>query len=132
VQYLFQDAYASLTPGRSIAALARETAPAGLDLAGLARGLRLEPAHLARTAAQLSGGERRRAALLRSLTVHPEVLILDEPTASLDAASAVEVMTNVLRLLDERPMACVLVTHDEDLAAAAAHRVLRLQEGRPC
>lgn len=132
VQYLFQDAYASLTPGRSIASLAQETARNAEVVATLAHALGLGLDLLARPAGALSGGERRRAALLRSLTVTPAVLILDEPTASLDARTAVEVMKTIMNLLATARMACVLITHDEGLAATAAHRVLRLERGRPC
>ncbi len=130
VQYLFQDAYASLTPGRSIRSLARETAPDDASVAQLAAPLGLGAELLARPASALSGGERRRAALLRSLTVAPAVLILDEPTASLDGATSVEVMETIMNLLSTTRMACVLITHDETLAVAAAHRILRLDAGR--
>jgi peptide/nickel transport system ATP-binding protein len=131
-QYSSQDAYGSLTPGRSVGRLARETLAPGVDLGALAADLGLAPEHLARAGAELSGGERRRAALLRSLTVRPRVLILDEPTASLDRATSAAVMAAVLAILAKTQMALILITHDEELAAAVAHRTLRLEEGRPC
>ncbi|MEZ5965674.1 MAG: ATP-binding cassette domain-containing protein [Planctomycetota bacterium] len=128
-QLLFQDAYASLTPGRTLASLVRETAASRGAALDLARGLALTPADLERTASALSGGQRRRAALLRALTVAPRLLILDEPTASLDASTAATVLATVLDQASVRAAACLLITHDRGLAAAVAHRVLVLEHG---
>ncbi|MEM7198929.1 MAG: ATP-binding cassette domain-containing protein [Planctomycetota bacterium] len=130
VQLLFQDAFASLTPGVPVGALVREVAVPGFDLDATAAQLHLTSAHLARPAAALSGGERRRAALLRALAVRPEILILDEPTASLDRATAVGVVALLLAVLQTSGAACVLITHDVGLAEACADRMIRLERGR--
>jgi ABC-type glutathione transport system ATPase component len=132
VQLLFQDALGSMTPGRTLASLLAETRAAYFDVAVMARKVGLDQTHLDRPARALSGGERRRAALLRALSVNPEVLILDEPTASLDAASAASVVAVLLEMQAARGIAVLLITHDEELAAAVADRVLRLQGGRLC
>lgn len=129
VQLVGQDAGGSLTPGRSVRSLVAEVATAGFDLEASAARLGLSADVLLRTAAHLSGGERRRAALLRALAVEPAVLLLDEPTASLDRASAVALVTALLAERQQRGTALLFVTHDEGLAAAIAHRVLRLQGG---
>ena len=76
----------------------------------------------------LSGGERRRAALLRALSVHPEILILDEPTASLDDEGAGRVLATIGDALRRWRFACVLITHDMRLAGSA-HRVLQFRNG---
>ena len=81
-------------------------------------------------AAELSGGERRRAALLRALSVAPDVLVLDEPTASLDHAAACSVVDTVLRTQARRGLACLLITHDLEMAQALSHRLLTLHQGR--
>jgi peptide/nickel transport system ATP-binding protein len=125
-----QDALGSLTPGRSIRSLVAETAVDGFDLEVEAAAVGLPPASLDRTAARLSGGERRRAALLRALSVGPQLLILDEPTASLDYTAARAVMETVLAVQRRRGLTCLWITHDPDLAAAYAHRVLTLHGGR--
>jgi ABC-type glutathione transport system ATPase component len=129
VQLLFQEAYASLTPGRSIASLIAETAAPGFELGAAAAALGFPPALLDRTAAQLSGGERRRAALLRAMSVMPDVLVLDEPTASLDPANASAVVATLLRLMRGHAIGVVLITHDRSLAAAVADRQLELGGG---
>ena len=128
---LCQNAFASLTPGRSLRALARETA-ADDAIEAAARSLHLDGAALDRTPLQMSGGERRRAALLRALLGSPDVLVLDEPTASLDRATAIGVVSTLLSVQRERGLALVLITHDLELARAVAHRVVAVQGGTLC
>ncbi|HAF69759.1 MAG: ABC transport system protein [Acetothermia bacterium 64_32] len=77
---------------------------------------------------QLSGGERQRVAIARALASDPELLLADEPTGNLDSASGREIL-EVLRDLNRRGKALVLVTHDAE-AAAVATRVLRMRDGR--
>ena len=132
VQLVCQDAYASLTPGRALLSLLMEASAPYFDARAGASGVQLPEPLLARTADQMSGGERRRAALLRAIAVQPDVLLLDEPTASLDRASASAVIESLLTLQRSRALAFVIATHDESLAAAIAHRQLVLREGRLC
>lgn len=75
--------------------------------------LRLDPAVLKRPIAQLSTGERQRLALLRLLGNAPKVLLLDEPTGSLDADSAVRVEAEVKRYLTDNGAAAIWVSHDQ-------------------
>ena len=128
-QLLFQDAYGSLTPRRTIRSLLRETAVAAFDIEAEAVATGLPADRLDVPADRLSGGERRRAALLRALSVAPPVLVLDEPTASLDPDTARAVIELVLDATRRGHTACVLITHDVRLARAVAHRVLTLRDG---
>jgi lipoprotein-releasing system ATP-binding protein len=77
----------------------------------------------------LSGGERLRVAVARALYAAPRVLLADEPTGSLDRASADAVVEVLLRAAAADGAAVVLVTHDERVAARADRR-LRLEDGR--
>jgi len=77
----------------------------------------------------LSGGEQQRVALARAFVVRPKVLLADEPTGSLDAASGAGVIDLLFQMNREFGTTLVLVTHDESLAARCA-RIVRLQAGR--
>lgn len=77
---------------------------------------------------QLSGGERQRVALARALANEPELLLADEPTGSLDSASAALVLDLLDSLHRERGMSLLVVTHDTAVAARAT-RMLAMKDG---
>jgi molybdopterin-binding protein len=83
-----------------------------------------------RQARTLSGGEAQRVALARALVLQPEVLLLDEPFASLDAPSRSALIADLGRVLRQERVATVLVTHDRGEAQALADRVAVLMAGR--
>ncbi len=85
---------------------------------------------LSQYAHRLSGGQRQRAFLAIALAGEPALLIADEPTASLDATVAAEVLDLLDRLRRERGLALLLITHDLASAARRADRVLVLYAGR--
>lgn len=78
--------------------------------------------------AQLSGGEKARTAVARALVNEPAVILADEPTGNLDAASAEGLMELLLGLNRTKSMTMVVVTHNESVARMAGRR-LRLSEG---
>jgi putative ABC transport system ATP-binding protein len=87
----------------------------------------LDPSFAERDASRLSVGEQQRVMLARALALEPEVLLLDEPTASLDAA-ATRAVEDALREL--HGLSFVLVTHDREQAERLAERTIKLEAGR--
>jgi putative ABC transport system ATP-binding protein len=78
---------------------------------------------------QLSGGEQQRVAIARAFAGEPKLLMADEPSGNLDAATGVEVADLMFRLNRERGTTLILVTHDASLASRCARR-LSLASGR--
>jgi ABC-type polar amino acid transport system ATPase subunit len=78
---------------------------------------------------ELSGGEAQRVAIARALAVDPPLLLMDEPTASLDPERRTELGT-LLQGLQHQQRTLIVSTHDEDFARDFATRVLRLRNGR--
>jgi iron(III) transport system ATP-binding protein len=94
-----------------------------LDLVGLADRARAHP-H------ELSGGERQRVALARALAIEPDVVLLDEPFASLDAGLRVSLRAEVAGILRDAGTSALLVTHDQDEALSLADVVTVMRDGR--
>ena len=78
---------------------------------------------------QLSGGEAQRVAIARALAVDPPVLLMDEPTASLDPERRAE-LGALLQGLQRQQRTLIVSTHDEDFARGFATRILRLRDGK--
>jgi iron(III) transport system ATP-binding protein len=78
---------------------------------------------------ELSGGQQQRVALARALAPHPEVVLLDEPFSSLDADLRERIGQDVCRILSEREVTTLLVTHDQDQAFALADQIGVINDG---
>jgi len=78
---------------------------------------------------QLSGGEQQRVFIARAICQQPEIMLLDEPTASLDLAHQVKVMDLMEKLKVEKAITVIMVSHDVNLAAMYSNQVLLLKEG---
>lgn len=83
-----------------------------------------------RPVSRLSGGERQRAHIARAICQQPELILLDEPTASLDLAHQIRVMELMADLRHRDATTVVMVSHDINLAAMFADRLLLLVDGR--
>ena len=78
---------------------------------------------------RISGGERQRAIIARAICQEPRIILLDEPTASLDLAHQIRIMDLMERLKEEKGVTIVMVSHDVNLAALYADTLLILKEG---
>ncbi|RTE11818.1 ABC transporter ATP-binding protein [Paenibacillus whitsoniae] len=78
---------------------------------------------------ELSGGEKQRTAIARSLINNPNVILADEPTASLDTKRAHEVVSLIAQEVKLRQKAAIMVTHDERMLAYC-DKVYRMEDGR--
>jgi polar amino acid transport system ATP-binding protein len=78
---------------------------------------------------ELSGGEAQRVAIARALAIEPHILLMDEPTASLDPARRGD-LAATLRQLAMQGRTIIIATHDAEFARACAHRELTVEGGR--
>ena len=91
----------------------------------------LKEKHLERSPFDLSGGQKRRAAIAGVLAMEPKVLILDEPTAGLDPKGRDDILNTIKRLHEENSdMIIIFVSHSMEDVAKTAERVIVMNEGR--
>ena len=124
VQMVFQDPFGSLNPTQSIAYhIERPLRLHRPELRGkdvdnevltLLEGVGLKPAtdYARRRPHELSGGQRQRVAIARALSVHPEVLLADEPTSMLDVSVRLGILNLLEDLKQQRNLAALYITHD--------------------
>jgi len=86
--------------------------------------------HVDKRADALSGGQRQRVGIARALTQQPDILLVDEPTASLDPKTSRQIMRLICELCAERRLAAVINIHDVQLAQLFVQRVVGLRAGR--
>src|SRR5262249_51582680 len=112
--------YGRWMAGAPVDAAARERI---VGLLGIGALLKRRPGHL-------SGGERRRVAFGRALLMQPQLLLLDEPLASLDRARKLEILPYLARLRDEAKVPMIYVSHQAGEILRIASQVVRLEEGQ--
>ncbi|MFG2826842.1 ABC transporter ATP-binding protein [Streptomyces sp. NPDC048434] len=129
IAYVGQDPGSALNPrmtaGRLIAEVATDPTPQAV--AALMTECRLPEDLAHHRPGALSGGQQRRLALARALARHPDVLLLDEPTAGLDTALRDEIVGLLRRLATDRGIAVLLACHDPHVVEACADTVITLR-----
>ncbi|MFV0438267.1 MAG: ABC transporter ATP-binding protein [Desulfopila sp.] len=79
---------------------------------------------------QLSGGERQRVMIARAICQEPQIILLDEPTTALDPAHQLRIMDLMEKFRQEKGTTVIMVSHDLNLAASYADRLLLMKNGR--
>ena len=139
VQLVPQDPLGTLNPSRTVGATLRRPLRTHKAVSGGEHAERvsalLEDVGLSRDFAdryphELSGGQRQRVAIARALAADPDVLVCDEVTSSLDAATAEGIMVLLSELRREHDLALLLITHEMPLVAKHTSNVIVLDEGR--
>ncbi|MDS1269548.1 ABC transporter ATP-binding protein [Lipingzhangella sp. LS1_29] len=140
VQLVLQDPTGSLNPRHTVYEAVAEglrihygTRPDEQELVADAlayAGLRPPERMFLRYPHELSGGQRQRVVIAGALVLEPEIIVADEPVASLDASVRGEILALLLRLRDELALSALVVTHDLGLAWNIADRVAVMYLGR--
>lgn len=138
VQLVMQDGRGALHPYIAIKDILAEIKvistmsgkPDNTSLKEVLKEVGLEESVLDRKAGQLSGGECLRVSIARALLMHPSVLICDESTSSLDGPTRDGIVELLRRLMHERGLALILISHDEWIIRGIADQVMVLDNGK--
>jgi microcin C transport system ATP-binding protein len=139
IQIIFQDPYGSLSPrmtiedivgeGLLIHQIGRKEERRDRVMSALKEVGMDDPDFLRRYPNEFSGGQRQRIALARSLVLEPEILVLDEPTSSLDRSIQFQVISFLKDLQKRRGLSYLFISHDLRIVRSLCHYILIMKEG---
>ncbi|MDR0644729.1 MAG: dipeptide ABC transporter ATP-binding protein [Treponema sp.] len=137
MQIIFQDPYGSLSPRMTVENIVGEGLLIGVKeerrsrvLAALREVGLDDEAFLSRYPHEFSGGQRQRIALARSLVLEPDILLLDEPTSSLDRSIQFQVVNLLRDLQRRRGLSYIFISHDLRIVRLLCHDILIMKAGK--
>ncbi|MBW2622400.1 MAG: ABC transporter ATP-binding protein [Deltaproteobacteria bacterium] len=139
IQVVFQDPFGSLSPKMSVGSIIAEglkinkigdEASRDKEVVQVLTEVGLDPEFRHRYPHEFSGGERQRISIARALVLKPKLIILDEPTSSLDRSIQFQVITLLKELQKNRGLAYMFITHDLKIVKALCHFIVVMREGK--
>jgi microcin C transport system ATP-binding protein len=139
IQIVFQDPYSSLNPRMTVNDIIKE----GLDVhfpnlleveknqmvRDKMSAMNLDESYLHRYPHELSGGEKQRVGIARSLILKPDILILDEPTSALDLITQSEILEILKKLQVENGLSYIFISHDLRVIKSISHYIIVMKNG---
>lgn len=139
VQMVFQDPGASLDPFMSAFDCIAEPLRKNNLLSKVERrkkvidaldAVGMDPSYAERKTSELSGGQKQRIAVARSIVGNPDVIVLDEPTSSIDVSIQAQILNLLIELQRDRGFTYLLITHDPNVARYLADRIAVMHLGK--